>query len=515
MENLKEIKNAIVDEMATVLYDRGYDYYSDYLRKIVSECLIQKNNLIELFSKHPNWNSEKLMIQFDTDIERKIDYGAIRRFANWLYNVAHIEFKYFLRYQEQSREYQIYNFIYNIEKQFFDTSMENEINEMNQLNPNFKLRTNMKTSKAIGKICREEGWDKLEGYNQQYAILCDAISPLKIRRHTCISLNPIDFLLMSNGNSWSSCHYIGDDDDEAGCYSSGTISYMLDEHSFLFYTVDASYNGSDIELEPKIQRQVFGYNDEVLAQLRLYPQSNDSGAEQVYTDIREIVQKVVADCLGKPNLWIRSKDAEEVCKKGSGATCFADWRSCNPGGEHCSISTHKEREKGKEGRRIIFGAQPICIECGERHSYANNISCCNNCEYCEICGDRIHRDNVCWGGRYGDIPYCSDCSTWCDVCETYHPNDCVQEIDGRYVCDDCLEEHYDTCKRCGSLHDIDDMYYDRETGEYYCEECYDKLIEERRSKEKENDEVKTIDYKYSISIWDDIFEDIDCDDLAF
>ena len=492
MGKLELIKSEIVDEMATVLSDRGYEYSSSYLKEIVNECLDKKHNLIELFSKHPNWNENKLMIQFDTDIERKIDTNEICRFADWLRREANI--RRGLWFEDEPREYKIYSFIYNINRQFFDKDMKDDIDKINQLNPNFKLRTNMKTSKAIGKICREEGWDKLNGYNQKYAALCDAISSLKIRRHTCISLNPIDFLLMSNGNSWTSCHSIGNEDYDIGCCSSGTISYMLDEHSFLFYTVDSEFDGTDIELEPKIQRQVFGYNDEVLAQLRLYPQSNDSGSEQIYTDIREIVQKVIADCLGKPNLWIRSKDdVEEVCKKGIGATCYADWRSCNPGSKHCSISTHKEREKGKEDRVIIFGAEPICIECGERHNYSGNISCCNDCEYCEVCGGRIRSGDVIWGGTYGDIPYCEDCCTWCDICETYHPNENVEEIDGRNVCTYCIEEYYYTCQECGSMHHLDDMDYDRLTDAYYCEECYIKILEERE-RETEIEEIKEPDF---------------------
>ena len=339
----------IVSEMESVLDERNYCYQTTHLQTIVNECLKQKENLIELFSKHPKWNHKKLMIQFSSDIERKIDFRSILDFTNWLQEKANIASPSWYWNIPETREYEIIRFMTRIDKQFFDENMKNMIDEVNKLNQNFKLRTNMKASKAIGKICREEGWDKLDGYNQKYAALCDALSPLKIKRHTVISLNPIDFLLMSNGNSWNSCHDIGYYDDEPGCFSSGTISYMLDKHSFIFYTVDASYNGNEIEREEKIQRQVFGYNDEVLAQLRLYPQSNDYGAEQIYTDIREIVQKVVADCLGKPNLWIRSKeDVEDVCKKGTGATCYADWRKCNPGGEHCSISTHKEREKGRK-----------------------------------------------------------------------------------------------------------------------------------------------------------------------
>lgn len=471
----ERIKEAIVKEMENVLNDRRYICSESSLTKIVERSVSHKSNLIDLLSKHPLWNQEKLMIQFDTDMGREIDMNVFYDFVNWLRK--NVNGDYSCRRTKQTREYYICDFIYHIREQFFDESMKSSIKEVNKLNENFKLRTNMKASKAIGKICREEGWDKLDGFNQKYAALCDALNPLKVKRHTVISVNPIDFLLMSNGNSWQSCHDIGKAGD-SGCYSSGTISYMLDSHSFLFYTVDASYDGNSIELEPKIQRQVFGYNDEVLAQLRLYPQSNDSGAERVYDDIRAIVQKVISDCLGKPNLWIKSKnDTEDVISHGYGATCYPDWEDGNPGAEHCSISTLKERENGKDGREIIFGAQPICIYCGCTHCDEESISCCDgyeeeeNYEYCHTCGSRVYEDDQYW---CDDYCYCEDCVTYCEECNEYVPNGEINEIDGVNVCDYCIDHsgNYLTCYNCGSIHYYEDMT-ETEEGHYYCEDCAD------------------------------------------
>ena len=325
---------------------------------------------------------------------------------------------------------------------------------------------------------------------------------------------------MSNGNSWESCHYIGDNCYNAGCYSSGTISYMLDKHSFVLYTVDASYDGDQIEREPKIQRQIFGYNDEVIAQLRLYPQNNDYGAEEIYNNFRAIVQKIISDCLGKPNMWIKSKnDTRTVISRGSGATCYPDWNSGNPGAEHCSLSTHKERENGKENRSIVFGARPICIDCGSEHYENENISCCGtDVEYCESCGCRIDSEGAYWIEGYA---YCGDCVSYCEHCDEHYPNRNVHEIDGRYVCDDCIKysgdytfcsscgeiHHFDymqvtedgewfcedcaedelyTCEECGKVYMKEDIFYDDITDEYYCEDCYDNLVEERENEDEDD-----------------------------
>ena len=463
-----EIKNAIVNEIVEELEEREYKYKTSHITTIVNEWFNQKGNLIDLFSKHPLWNPEKFMIQFDMDVERRICTEEIHNFVRWLQRTAGITYDYWKH--QQQREWYITNFIDKIDNQFFDESMQTEIDEVNALNEKFKLRANMKASKAIGKICREEGWDKFPEYNQKYAALCDCLSPLKIKRHTVISLNPVDFLLMSNGNSWTSCHYIGDYSYDSGCYSSGTISYMLDKNSFVFYTVDASYDGTQVEREQKIQRQMFGYKDETLVQLRLYPASNDSGAEQVYADIREIVQKVIADCLEKPNIWVKSKkNAEDVAELGNCATCYPDWRNGNSG-RLCTVSYIKDRTDGEDLPQIIFGEKPICISCGDRHDYENNISCC---EYgyhyvCEHCGSRLHEDDVYWSGDYA---YCGDCVTYCEECEEWVPNDEIVEVDGRYVCDYCVNnsDYISYCELCDKYHYTDNMT--DVDGDYVCDYC--------------------------------------------
>jgi len=517
-----EIRNEILRNMECELDDRYYDYNRYALNRILDAWNTAKNPLIELLSKHPLWNPERLMIQFDADFEREICTEEVRYFVSWLRDKVNGYWTYGWD-NDQTNEYYICNFIEGIHTQFFDESMRVEIEHINSLNENFKLRTNMKSSKAIRKICVEMGWDKLEDFNKRYSALADCLNPIRVKRHTCISVNPLDYLLMSNGTSWNSCHDIGESGDY-GCYSSGTVSYMLDEHSFIFYTVDASYDGDCIEREPKVQRAVFAYNDEVLLQSRLYPQSNDCGAEQIYTDIREIVQKVIADCLGKPNLWIKShNDIQSVVRKGYGATCYPDFKSGNPGAEHCTLSTLKEREKGKEDRHIVLGAQPICIECGSYHCENENINCCNgNVEYCEHCGCRINRNDAYW---VGDYPYCEDCVTYCEQCGEYVLNEDATEVDGYYYCDECInngDANVYRCDECGELHHMNDMTdteddywycedcaerhtfdcdecnktysnneknYDEETGLYYCDDCYEKLLEEREKERETNEEL--------------------------
>lgn len=472
-----EVIRNIKEEFSNELNERNYEYSGYALDEIIDEWMKRKQNLLELFSKHPLWNPNKLMIQFDQDYDRRIELEELNRFCIWLYKQVTTWCGYNslnnlnCTEKENDRRQDIISWINcNVKTQFFNESMKEQIDIMNALNENFKLRTNMKSSKAIGKICREEGWDKLEEYNAKYAALCDNLNPIKVKRHTVISLNPLDFLLMSNGDSWESCHYIGDEYDDAGCYSSGTISYMLDECSFVFYTVSADHDGNNIELAEKSQREIFGYNDEVFIQSRLYPQANDSGADAVYDDIRHIVQKIIADCLDKPNLWTISKDLSninEAVKLGRKATCYPDWHSGYPGSEHVSLSTLKSRKMLP--KNIVLGAQPICITCGRKHDYTENISCCSDRYYCEKCGCRISSDDVCW---VSDYPYCEDCSVYCEKCGCYEDIDNAKEIRGSWYCEDCVDEIASYCDYCGE-YELNEYGIYTEEGHFYCEDCKD------------------------------------------
>ena len=373
----EETYNAIKEEMKSVL--GGYSYKKDYALDVILRAWIKaKQPLFNILSKHPNWNDDKLLIQFETDYSREFNTRAIDDFRNYL-RKASIERRHvYSMYDLPQDEYDAIYFIGSIRTQFFeeDNLILGCIDNLNRTNDAFKLRPNMKSSKAIGKICNVLKWNEFEDYNKQYATLCDALNPIKVVRHTCISLNPIDFLLMSNGNSWTSCHRIkyANSSGESLC-TSGTISYMLDPCSFVFYTVDSSFNGKDIELEPKLQRQMFGYNDNTIFQSRLYPQTCDSNGRDTYKETREIVQKVISDCLDIPNYWVKIKDTNFLkhVKSGASSTAYPDFKYQRG---ICSVSIHKSMIDEKDKLKVVsMGRKPICIRCGERHATKGSLYC--------------------------------------------------------------------------------------------------------------------------------------------
>lgn len=242
--------------------------------------------------------------------------------------------------------------------------------------PGSKIKEGQKYSRAFNKCLTMLGIDKMPNYNKEFAKFADAVNPLKIKRHTIISIHPIDYYTMSFGNSWASCHTIdktnsrGSENHYHGEYSSGTESYMLDETSMVFYTVNADYNGNQFELQDKMQRNMFHYYDNQLVQGRVYPQSNDDGHNDLYKDIREIVQKIMADLLEVPNIWTIKKGTRECSQvTDSTGTHYQDYTSYSP----CNVSTLKDGRS--DHAWVSIGHYPICPVCGKEHSRGRRIEC--------------------------------------------------------------------------------------------------------------------------------------------
>lgn len=251
----------------------------------------------------------------------------------------------------------------------------------------------------------------------------------------------------------------------SGMYSSGTISYMLDSTSMVFYTVDASYDGDEYWSQPKINRQMFHYGEDKLVQSRLYPQSND-GDGTVYEPYRKIVQNIMSIIFDFPNLWTLRKGASAASKYIiTDGTHYPDYKHfCN-----CTLSlvadSHNEN-------MFTVGAKPICINCGNRHEAEDNINCCeSDMEVCENCGRRIDEDSQHW---VGDYCYCENCVTYCESCDEYYVGEGTWiESESRYVCDWCADNRYTQCEECGEYVPNDDAYWIDNIDGYVCENCKD------------------------------------------
>ena len=285
----------------------------------------------------------------------------------------------------------------------------NDIERLSEAFPHSQCREGIKITRVIQKCLKELGLYQLameneqEEFNRMYAKWCDAVSPMKVRKWSVLSINFVDYITMSHGNCWTSCL----NTDKRGKFTSGdfcdgfnsrrTLDYALDETTMVFYTVDENYDkdglGDDWELQPKLTRQLFHFGEGKLVQARLYPQSNTSRRE-IYTQYRENVEKLLADAMGEANLW-SSPERGEINHDSSIVNIpYYDYGN----GDYIdflSIAAHGEREhdfqsevnyvilRGSTNRTdngipmIIGSKNAVCIMCGEKmhEDYTRSIKC--------------------------------------------------------------------------------------------------------------------------------------------
>ena len=279
--------------------------------------------------------------------------------------------------------------------------------------------------------------DRDHGWNKRFAEFADAINPLNIKRWTIISVNPVDYLTMSFGNGWASCHTPDKenkrraDGNYSGCYCSGTLSYMLDKPTLIMYTVNEKYKGREFCLQDKMNRCNFHIGEDKFIQGRLYPDGRDAGKEtSMAGQFRAVMQKVLTECVKEANLWKVLKGTGNCCRFATSApyaTNYPDWTHY----DDCNVSLLK-REEDTNNTRIIIGHTPICPCCGDTHTREEYLACYDcteegNFVECAHCSSRINLDN-------GDYIFDEDTENY--YCDEYCANQ-----DDCYYCDNVNEWH--------------------------------------------------------------------------
>ena len=225
----------------------------------------------------------------------------------------------------------------------------------------------LKTSRAFNKVCETYGVHKCAGYNKYFAAYSDSVSPKVQGIDFVMSLNPYDYLTMSRGESWTSCHNIGrwgrrSEYPNGGMRCGGTLSYMLDKSSIITFVVN---RGSDPQESGKIYRNMFHYGNKTLVQGRVYPQSSD-GATNLYDTFREFVIKELNNIFEFGDVEWKNSEGTSACKaviSGDGIH-YPDYlynRSCN-----VSYLTTKHY--------VYVGHKGICLHCGETATINNRLS---------------------------------------------------------------------------------------------------------------------------------------------
>ena len=244
-----------------------------------------------------------------------------------------------------------------------------------------ELKHGTKTSRAFNTVCHHYGVDNLNPqivettdengqvkkrivypYNKVFAEYSDLVSDLSRKMYFIISVNPLDYLTMSNGVSWKSCHNIIN-----GCYMGGTLSYMLDTTSMVTFVVNEL--SENIHESPKFYRQMFHYQDNMFMQNRLYPQGND-GAVDLYTKFRNFIIEEFSELIDSGESWDveTGTSACDIHVQSTGKH-YRDYVYNNA----CNIFYPSKSKTHIAGLKMTVGHSGICSKCGKEFSSSGHL----------------------------------------------------------------------------------------------------------------------------------------------
>lgn len=419
---MEELKKAFYEVMC-----KYKKYFSeDGVMANLNAWATAKAPLLNLLRRHPNWNEDAKAVVLEYKEGRGIERDVVDEVAFCMTEIANEVIP------PESRD--SFYLAFNAAVGEYSQTLSEAVLEIIREHAQIRCATGEKSSRIIRKICSKFNVNTHESFNNIFARLADALNPLQIEKTAVLSLHPCDFLEMSSTtSSWKSCHNLED-----GGYQGGTLSYLVDDVSMIFFTVDPEVKDHFYRAARRT-RQMFFYQDNCLYQSRLYP----SEVQETIDQNREIVHKIMATCIGAPNLWVLKTKRNEIncCESALHSSHYPDYTY------YGNLSFIKGTENIPT---MIIGHQPICVGCGKPFNAHHTIKC--GCAYtvvCTDCGRTVPIDNA----RYEDgAYYCHACLHICAACHRACKEDMFPAFDrkGRLmeVCRECYERSQEPCFVC-------------------------------------------------------------------
>jgi hypothetical protein len=491
-------QKSISQYISSVLYKYDIDHTDRGISANLDAWQSNKSNLRSLLSKHPNWDQDNLAVVVPVTSPAAIDRFALNEAANSILDLASDYYS-----SEDGATDPVYEqfkdgfckLVYSYEKTIKCDKLASDIKELG-----VNCVINQKTSRVIRALCVKFELNNDSNFERLFAKIGDIINVPDVKTNIILSVHPCDYLTMSIGQSWDSCHTIDPNGRTNGIHKAGTLSYMNDYCSMILYTLDSDKIKSDAPLHtiPKLTCQVFAYNQGILLQSRLYNANDSDVIRDIY---RQTVEDIIAKCLEMDtNVWIVRRNIGRIldvisCHKNG--MQYPDYKrsECRP-----IVTLLKDVYNDNE---LEIGYTAYCLTCGDDITDEGELHC-NDCDHkmiCSDCGREIdEEDAININGDY----YCHECVRYCDHCGEY-----VREEDGQYidnlnidVCDYCLERYYRRCDDCGDwqrAYDMTDVSNDS-AYTWICETCIDNYTQCATCDEwLKNDDIQCINDEYYCS----------------
>ena len=296
---------------------------------------------------------------------------------------------------------------------------------------------------AIDEDGKKRGLYEIDVICQYYSRLVEKIKNTTKSEHTVVlSIDPRDFYRCSHGTDWDSCHQIGN------MHGDGAIQYCINSTTLIAYEEKIDHQ----KVAPLRWRQIV-YTNKYFSRFvgsRQYKIMHNGNTEKIREMIMDCMEKyadVCADDWSLVSHATHGNAAQQTVAKyvKTGYHSYAYNDIALYGGLDKAVWM---LEVCEEADNIIVNSEDeiVCLDCGEKfEGHRDYFYMCENC-----------------GG-----------GVWCECCESYHDEDDMTYIEdeGRYICQDCLEENYEWCEHCERyVYNENCTYVECQNG-YVCNDC--------------------------------------------
>lgn len=363
----------IVDTMERVFYETYYNYTDEAVTKMAKKWAQNKSKLANILRKADGWDEKNLCVVRDITVIQRDEGRAQSAYKTLLYDIfccapSDTPCSSLLAnmYSEKSLQSDVRAGA--LSQQGREWLVDNL--ESRGFNVKFSLNVGAKFSRVMNAVLRaviEQAHLDCPEYERWFAAFSDGVKTKPEKLKFVLSIHPADYMRMSFGNSWDSCHKLG-----KGCYQAGTLSYMLDTCSMVGFVVKPECK-DEYWKEGKIFRQMFMYNGAEMLKSRLYPD---------YSTNDGIYGTAFADCVAKildiPSDWEKVYSALTTMAQGKNSAAYPDftfsyyntWSLVNP---------KYLADDAFIVKKTPIGEPPMCPECGREHRTKNSCYC-NDCD---------------------------------------------------------------------------------------------------------------------------------------
>ncbi len=337
-----------------------------------------------------------------------------------------------------------------------------------------KVSTGMRLSRFLASILPE---DKLLVTTKEGKPILDAINiawsrviqeyKAKDTTRITISAAPIDYVMISVAEHWTSCHSY-----TRGCYGLGGVAYGLDDMTLVGYTASESMNALNVDFDNKTWRQNIHVDLEhgAAAFAKQYPNTNSVLAKS----LRTLLNRRMAEYLQVESKWTKANGRGNI--KGRANICYLD---------ECQVHTKlKAFGVEPEGVRGVYGIP--CIACGGNHIVEGKYWQCRSC-YGQNVKDLPNYFNTDdevgikqWTEaeiRYNSAGYPEadpDLEYGCSNCGFEYYGDSMEwdPVEEDWLCINCFSIIRGVCADCEHVDRRDNMYWIADAEDYVCDDCY-------------------------------------------